>query len=63
MGIILLIVAFIVYYAVMEHAKNKAVDNYDISKVDTLKMTLDMDKPLWVREQKLIRGEYDIKKK
>lgn len=61
MGMILLIIAFVVYYRVVESAKNKAVDNYDISKVDTLKMTLDMDKPLWVREQKLIRGEYDKK--
>lgn len=61
MGVILIIIAGIVYYQVMERAKNKAVDNYDISKVDTLKMTLDMDKPLWVREQKLIRGEYDKK--
>lgn len=61
MGIILVIIAAVVYYHVMENAKNKAVDNYDISKVDTLKMTLDMDKPLWIREQKLIRGEYDKK--
>ena len=30
-------------------------------KVDTTKMTMDMDKPLRVREQNLLAGKYDFK--
>lgn len=59
MGMIVIIILAVVYYYATESIKDKAVDNYDISKVDTLKMTMDMDKPLYVRKQNLIAGKYD----
>lgn len=61
MAEILLIIAFVVYFKYMEYRKDQAINYYDLSKVDTAKMTMDMDKPLRVREQNLLAGKYDFK--
>lgn len=61
MATILLIIAFIVYFKYMDNLKNNAIDHYDFRNVDTTKMTMDMDKPLRVREQNLLAGKYDFK--
>ena len=61
MATILLIIAFIVYFKYMDNLKNNAIDHYDCRNVDTTKMTMDMDKPLRVREQNLLAGKYDFK--
>ena len=45
----------------MDNLKNNAIDHYDFRNVDTTKMTMDMDKPLRVREQNLLAGKYDFK--
>lgn len=60
MATILLIIAFIVYFKYMDNLKNNAIDHYDFRNVDTTKMTMDMDKPLRVREQNLLAGKYDF---
>ena len=39
MGAILLIIAFVVYFKWFDYALDKRVDYYDVSKIDTLKMT------------------------
>ena len=61
MATILLIIAFAVYIKYMDHLKDNAINHYDMRKVDTTKMTMDMDKPLRVREQNLLAGKYDFK--
>lgn len=58
--LIVFIVIFIVY-KYSEYQRKQKVEHYDLSKVNTLKLTMDMDKPLWVREQNLIAGKYDFK--
>ena len=57
--LIVFIVIFIVY-KYSEYQRKQKVEHYDLSKVNTLKLTMDMDKPLWVREQNLIAGKYDF---
>lgn len=61
MAEILLIIFFVVYIKYMDYRKDQAIDRYDMKKVDTTKMTKDMDKPLHVREQNLLAGKYDFK--
>lgn len=61
MAVILVIILFVVYIKYMDNLKNNAIDHYDFNKVDNLKLTRDMDKPLHVREQNLLAGKYDFK--
>ena len=61
MSVILLIIFFVVYIGYMDNRNNNAINNYDMNKVDTLKITMDRDKPLRVREQNLLAGKYDFK--
>jgi len=58
---ILWLIGFVIYMNRCENMKNTKIDNYDMNKVDTLKLTMDMDKPLRVREQNLLAGKYDFK--
>ena len=58
---ILWLIGFVIYMNRCENMKNTKIDNYDMNKVDTLKLTMDMDKPLRVREQNLLAGRYDFK--
>ena len=58
---ILWLPGFVIYMNRCENMKNTKIDNYDMNKVDTLKLTMDMDKPLRVREQNLLAGKYDFK--
>lgn len=58
--LIVFIVIFI-FYKYSEYQRKQKVEHYDLSKVNTLKLTMDMDKPLHVREQNLIAGKYDFK--
>lgn len=50
MGVSLVIIAFIAWDRYLTHLEDRAVGRYPIHKVDTLKMTMDMDKPLHVRK-------------
>lgn len=59
MGAILVIIAFLAWDRYLTYLEDRAIDRYPMRKVDTLKMTMDMDKPLHVRRQKLIAGKYD----
>jgi len=61
MCVVLLIIFFVVYIGYMDNRKNNSINHYDMNKVDTLKITMDMDKPLRVREQNLLAGKYDFK--
>ena len=61
MATFLLIIFFVVYIKYMDYRKDNAIDHYDMRKVDTTKLTMDMDKPLRVREQNLLSGKYDFK--
>lgn len=61
MSVILVIIFFVVYIKYMDHLKDNAINHYDMTKVDTSKLTKDMDKPLRVREQNLLAGKYDFK--
>ena len=57
MGAFAAIILFSVYIMYVNHLKNNAINHYDLNKVDTLKLTKDMDKPLHVREQNLLAGK------
>ena len=59
-GLIACILLFICY-KYSDYQQKQKVEHYDLSKVNTLKLTMDMDKPLHVREQNLIAGKYDFK--
>lgn len=62
MGAILLIIAFVVYSKWFDYALDKRVDYYDVSKIDTLKMTMDkVNNHLSATQVKmnLIQGKYD----
>ena len=61
MAVILLIIFFVVYISYMDNRKNNAINHYDFNKVDNLKLTRDMDRPLREREQNLLAGKYDFK--
>lgn len=61
MAVILLIIFFVVYISYMDNRKNNMIDHYDFNKVDNLKLTRDMDRPLREREQNLLAGKYDFK--
>lgn len=61
MAAFLVIIFFIVYIKYMDHLKDQAVNHYNLNKVDTLKLTMDMGKPVHVREQNLLAGKYDFK--
>ena len=61
MSVFLVIIFFIIYIKYVDHLRDNAVNHYDMNKVDTLKLTRDMDKPVHVREQNLINGKYDFK--
>lgn len=55
----MVIIAFIAWDRYLTHLEDRAIDRYPMRKVNTLKMTMDMDKPRHVRRQKLIAGKYD----
>ena len=62
MGAIFLIIAFVVYFKWFDYALDKRVDYYDVSKIDTLKMTMDkVNNHLSATQVKmnLIQGKYD----
>ena len=61
MGAFAAIILFSVYIMYVNHLKNNAINHYDLNKVDTLKLTKDMDKPLHIRDQNLLAGKYDFK--
>ena len=61
MAVILLIIFFVVYISYMDNRKNNMINHYDFNKVDNLKLTRDMDRPLREREQNLLAGKYDFK--
>ena len=55
------LIILVAWYYYAENKKNNQIDIYDISKIDTAKLTRDMDKPLHIREQNLLAGKYDKK--
>ena len=61
MAVFLFIICFIAYIKYIDYLKDRAIDYYDMKNVDTLKLTMDMDKPVRVREQNLLNGKYDFK--
>lgn len=61
MGAVLLIIGFIVLFKYADYKKDQAIDRYDISKINTAKLTADMNKPLSERERNLLAGKYDYK--
>ena len=61
MGGFLVIIFFVIYIGYMDYRKYNAVNNYDIRKIDNMKLARDMDKPVHVREMNLLAGKYDYK--
>ena len=61
MSVFLVIIFFICWIKYVDHLRDNAINRYDMKQVDTLKLTMDMNKPLHVREQNLLAGRYDFK--
>lgn len=57
------IIVFLIIYGIIEGCINSALDNYDMSKVDTVKLSSDAAKGVSVKERRIrcINGYYDKK--